>query len=782
MIGGLAILALLVSVEQGATLEASDGTGASFDLSSDDADFDAQMQNAELGESSGVRSQSRETDATEQTSHIDDEVTALSHEVANLEKDNAHINILDDDSSGKRIGGGDSIDVVKDAPSKVGKLPKKDVSYPDDSTKEESGDANIDDAPPPSNYDESTASSKADTKSVASIPGLSLMAKHPPTDSRQPRLREANYASSASAAQEEAMKLQIQAAEEQKVKAADDKEAAELANTERAAEKKIEQEKGPQAAVLVLDEVPKPLPEAPAPVRPKLSKLFEEARKKPMPPAATVTTLPDGVYAVKSSSFMQHEEKMKLQQQRDIQISKNGGRVPRILPVGSVASQDGSDSSVILTTDGPAESYEPPTPTGGTGYCKSYASKVNGDKPKWTSTFCQPTKGNFRDSMKNIDGVICACGGVKVSIVPPGEAHPGVQDAVVTRGQVAKDRIRSYASRLSSNVDPNSPQPARGLTWEIRLTDEAAAKSEYEVDPQKMQSIFITFNRVFEFIDNMKTGLRSETVKQQDLESGGMWPGIPCSQGKTTNHKDPAANCFLQDFFLDTFSLARMTVNKKQMQFQFESDIQGTAPWCGKHNDKCAVPPSRKPTVTFLVEPEPNSFTESKFTVTIENFPYKKPNSTLALGASIFAETIKSDILVDDKVSTPMPNDVVDCNSDPLPSVCPQVDMDNSALLSWAKFAVDANGKKHKVVSSHPQRYRSGVTSSSGVRLIHKSMYFSFKHGNSKKVTWTPKVSIRPNPLPRQSSAVHTSWAGATMISTITLIAGSLYFQSRHLQ
>merc|ERR1711966_91938 len=104
-----------------------------------------------------------------------------------------------------------------------------------------------------------------------------------------------------------------------------------------------------------------------------------------------------------------------------------------------------SDGSIIVTTEGPVAKYTPPTPTEHPQYCERYAEKNEPGKPKWTQNYCNPKYGSFEESMKNIDGVICACGGVKVANVPAGVMQPGIQESSMAFGQVWKMwKIRGF--------------------------------------------------------------------------------------------------------------------------------------------------------------------------------------------------------------------------------------------------------------------------------------------------------------------------------------------------
>jgi len=578
-----------------------------------------------------------------------------------------------------------------------------------------------------------------------------------------------------------AQQAQVEQQEKAAQAAKDAQEAASVNSAERVAEKDTESATKVQqgaAATLVLSEAPKPYPEAPEATI-QVSEAVSNARKQPMPAPRAYSTVAAGTYGMGGGADAAAEEVLNQQHQRDARIAKNGGKVSHVLPAEDPKYVN-NDNSVIMTTDGPEEKYSAPTHGAANDYCAAYANRRDNDKPKWTKSYCEPQKGSFEQIMKNVDGVVCACGGTKAANVPSGPSHPGLQESVLARAQVATGRIRSYAHRFSSNVDAKAPRPSYGLTWEVRVTDEAATVNDHQVDPRQMQTMYITLNRITEFMDNNKMGLSQATVKQKDLTSGGLWGGINCDAGKNTWKNQKDTNCVLQDFFLDKFKLADLKVSGEDYKFTFASDIQGTKPWCGKDMDQCANPPENKPNITFAVSSSAGLFTDSKMSVSIDDFPYKKANSSLALSVSIFASSVDGHIPESDRVSTEAPNDDTDCNASPLPAVCPRVKMANAVQMSWSKTIVDTQtAKKYKVTSSPVQRYKSGVSSSNGMRLIHKKMLFSFPHGNAKRLLWDPKVTVDADPLPQNLKSAAPGWTQPVFTSILALAVACLALQNR---
>ena len=283
-------------------------------------------------------------------------------------------------------------------------------------------------------------------------------------------------------------------------------------------------------------------------------------------------------------------------------------------------------------------------------------------------------------------------------------------------------------------------------------------------------------NRIYEYVDNNKTGLQSATVKQHDLETGGMWAGVPCDTGSTRNSQHPGENCVIQDFFLDTFAAAQLTVAGSEATFSFPSNVQGTAPWCGKTDPSCANQPALVPTVTVSVSAEAGLFTDNKLMVTIENFPYKLPNSSLAIGASIFAESISASMRQDAATGALTVADGIDCTAAPLSSMCPRIDLNDRAQFSWARTATSATNNKTKVITSTPQRVKSGVTGSNGMRLLQNTMFFSFEHAQTSKIQWEARMTVQPDPLPRDlKSAAPQRWSQSSWATAILVGAALMY-------
>jgi len=538
------------------------------------------------------------------------------------------------------------------------------------------------------------------------------------------------------------MRKEIEAAQLKKARDENAAVAAKVAAAAREAELKANE--AASKAKTTVKGAPQPVPEAPVPVKASAPKVAVD----PMPMLAMLKVVPDGSYPMNDGSKQVKAARDKASVVRDAQITSNGGRVPHVLP--ATVAGTASDGTKVLTTDGFVAKYEAPTPTISTGYCTAYKAAVSPSKPKWTASYCLPSNGNFEENMKNIDGVICACGGVKVSNVPAGGSNPGIQEVVYTRGQVDKKRIRSYGYRLSANVDEKAPRSDLGLTWEVRLTEPAAALNEFEVDPKKMESIFLTFNRLVEFHDHSNSGLRSAMTKQRNLQTGEMWEGVQCDPGSDSNAQQPGKNCVLQDFFLDKFALAKTTVQGHYVRYSFTSDIQGTSPWCGKSDPKCAAPPAKKPAVTFEVASYQGIFDAATMNITVKDFPYKSVNSSLAFAASVYAEHVSSDAT--------------------------KISLGSNVKLSWRDQAESSNAGQGTtrvgVVLSPPERVRSGAVSPSGMRLIHKKTFFSFKHNNGTEIAWSPKLEMAATVLPRVKAGVSHAQGASSATALGVLLVG----------
>jgi hypothetical protein len=710
-----------------------DGTAQSAQLDQEDGD---------LGESMGVGVGVGVEESIMQTSHIDDEVKALSSEVASLTQDSAN--------------------VMSTANTDTGSVAK----HEDKARAEKDTVNDVDSAPAPSDDADSnmplTSDAMKTDKDVGDSSEEAVGAPTPP-----PTISPAD-----AAAQQQQIAAQEQAAQN----AADASEASSLSSVENTAENDAETATKAQqgaAATLIMSEAPKPYPEAPEPVIQVSAAVVNARKEEPMvAPRVFENVVADATYKMGGGAAAEEEEALTQQHIRDVRISENGGKISRILPAEDPKYVN-NDDSAFMTTDGPQESYAAPTHQAADEYCSAYVSRRNSAKPKWTKKYCEPTESNFEEIMKNVDAVVCACGGVKTANIPSGAAHPGIQESVYSRAQVDRDRIRSYAYRLSSNVDPAAPRPAYGLTWEVRLTDEAATMSDHEVNPREMQTMYITFNRITEFMDHARTGLDESTLKQKDLTTGGLWNGIECDAGKQTWKNQGDKNCVLQDFFLDKFHLADLKVDGEKYRFSFASDIQGTSPWCGKDKDECAQPPVNKPNVTFAIESSAGSFTDSKMSISVNGFPYKAANSSLAFSASVFASSVapKMDQFADG----------TDCTVSPLPAACPTVTMADKVQFSWSKTVKDTlSSKTFKVTAAPVRRYKSGVSSSNGMRLIHKKMVFSFKHGNAKNLLWDPKINVDADPLPRNlKKSAAPGWTQPVFSAILALALACIMLQNR---
>lgn len=666
-----------------------------------------------------------------QTSHLSDQVAAMNSEVASLEKD--------------------SNDDAKDAPI----------------------DDTLDVAPVrhSSSSSRSSSSSKLKRRKQGVRPGekqAATMKKNKvekkqrrvvteadAEETHNPQLRDSNTASAPETA-ESKMRKEIEAQQLKKARDENAAIAAKVAATARKAQ--LEAQAAAAKAKNTVRGAPQPVPDSPVPSKRVTTPKVAAAQIHPMPELAMLKVVPDGTYLMTDGSKQVQAARDKASSLRDAQIASNGGRVPHVLP--ATVAGTASDGSKVLTTEGFVEKYKAPTPTVSTGYCRAYEAVTLPSKPKWMASQCLPSNGNFEENVKNIDGVICACGGVKVSNVPAGASNPGVQEVVYTRAQVDKTRIRSYAYRLSANVDGEVPQPGLGLTWEARLTEPAAALNEFEVDPKKMETVFITFNRLLEFKDRSKSGLRNAMTKQLNPYTGEMWEGLQCDNDTDTSSKDPEKNCVIQDFFLDKFALAKTTVQGHTVKYSFTSDIQGTAPWCGKADPKCAAPPARRPVVTFDVASYQGSFDVATMNVTVENFPYKFANSSLAFAASIYAEHIQTD-------------------EAGAGSGAPQISLGSNVKLGWSTTAQSSNATGSTtnvgVVLSPPERIRSGAVSGSGMRLIHKKTYFSFQHNMGTKIAWSPKLEMKAMRLPRVEAAAPRGPGFSGVLIAAVALCGAWY-------
>jgi hypothetical protein len=432
----------------------------------------------------------------------------------------------------------------------------------------------------------------------------------------------------------------------------------------------------------------------------------------------------------------------------------------------------------LQTSDGPEAKYTVETPTA-TKYCEAYANRMD-NKVKWSKKNCSPTWGTEKEIMENIDGVLCACGGFKLANLPPSRSNPGLQSTILARAQVTEKRIRSYSYNLVSSVDPAEPNPSQGFAWDIHLTNQAATESDHEVNLNLMRNILLKFNRIFEFSDNSGAGLKEEDTRYQDPKTQGIWAGRACDAGETTSGGDKKQNCVHQDFFLDNFAQANVEVTGTKVTITHKSDIQGTFPWCGKDNAACAKAPTKKPTVTFIITTDNTKFEGSKLNILIEDFPFRHKSSSLALGASVFAQSVTPTISKDDETSAKSATDGLDCTAVPPPAGCPKVDLDTNTEFNWVKAVTDTTtGAKLKVVTTHPDRVKSGVKTANGEHLIRNNMFFSFKHAGSSKLLWDPEIAASPSALPRDlKDGSATRGALPSVLAILVAVAGMAFLSN----
>merc|ERR1711924_166760 len=122
------------------------------------------------------------------------------------------------------------------------------------------------------------------------------------------------------------------------------------------------------------------------------------------------------------------------------------------------------------------------------------------------------------------------------------------------------------------------------------------------------------------------------------------------------------------------------------------------------------------------------------------------------------------------------PTDFKNCNASPLPNGCPKIDISDSLKFSWSKKVVDSDSNEYKVTASHPRRLKSGVVGSNGMRLVHKTMLFSFQHGNAETLLWDPKVSVTPDPLPRDLKSSAPRTLARSVVASLALVMASLVY------
>lgn len=415
-------------------------------------------------------------------------------------------------------------------------------------------------------------------------------------------------------------------------------------------------------------------------------------------------------------------------------------------------------------------------------WCEEYAAKkITKGFRKWNDQDCSASSAvTYDESLKNVDGVICACNGTKVIVRPQTFASPDYQSVSVVRAESTEQKYKAYAFQLRAPTSQSRPSSS-GLQYHFEFEHEAGNKKD-GLHNVTRRHVKMEFNRIIEFMDNEGTGLRDELTHHIDPSTSQEVPGIPCDSGNTTSASNPGKSCVLQDFFLDRFDTAQFSDTASGKVVSLATDLQGTAPWCDRSVGKCKTPPSKKPTLRFEILFEekkvpggPPDFGHTKMNIYISSFPYKNAASKLALRAKYYTVDFAPTLTAADQTDKEDPTDQIDCTKQPLPSGCPDFLVDHHVKVSWSKFIGDsANAtKKFKVLATTPSAKGiplAGKPDRLGTTLPVNNMYFSFKHGSSIGLKWDPTFSMKNLVETMHSSATTTNPVSVALLTLFTVI------------
>merc|ERR1711988_215424 len=133
------------------------------------------------------------------------------------------------------------------------------------------------------------------------------------------------------------------------------------------------------------------------------------------------------------------------------------------------------------------------------------------------------------------------------------------------------------------------------------------------------------------------------------------------------NRRTSKFQLVLQSFYLDKIHHAVVhQADAKRTEIQLTSDMQGSEPWCQPENGGYGCPKSsaRRPVVTMRLAFDHDDFLNTKLGLVIDNFPYKYSNSTLALQAKLYSDTLVTAISDADK-NLRTQSSSVDCSVGP---------------------------------------------------------------------------------------------------------------------
>jgi len=409
-----------------------------------------------------------------------------------------------------------------------------------------------------------------------------------------------------------------------------------------------------------------------------------------------------------------------------------------------------------------------PAPSGAAGsclqpkWCPGYLSKpLEAGTASWKAdNECKPTASSYEEALVNIDGVICACKGVKVVQRKHTKFNADLQSISVIRGQGAKqNKYKAYSYQIIAPTSDAKPS-ADGLElrWEFERQHEEQTDGRHRI---LRRMVKVKFTHLVEYQDydhaesiNMYgTGLRDNTTRHLDPQNGNEKPGLNCDGAASISGK----NCIVQDFYLDNFEEMSFSESSVDRHVTATSNVQGTSPWCKKQNGDpdCQTAPFQKPLVVFDFKFAKKShgsdidFANTELTMDISNFPFKYENSSLAVGVTMYSLDTSEFLGDTDKTFEPSAVDELDCSSVPPPSGCPSVTLDRNLHFNWAKSMVDGTSANitYKVVTSTPVAVPAGTEKDrQGTALPSQRFWFATKPSKAFYTQW--KMGFHVNKLP----------------------------------
>jgi len=418
-------------------------------------------------------------------------------------------------------------------------------------------------------------------------------------------------------------------------------------------------------------------------------------------------------------------------------------------------------------------------------WCTSYLEGKDQDQQdSWGTSQCRvDSTVTFKEALDNIDGVICACDGAKVVKKLKTTKNPDFQSVSVVRGAAEGTKYKSYALQMvapSSVARPSSD--GLELLWEFERQSNDATDGQHAV---LRRLVKVRFTQIVEYIDrdtDKQRGLSDSTTRHINPMTNLEVPGTPCDPKGEANGK----SCVAQQFYLDRFKEATYAdVDAIGKSASFGTDLQGTTPWCNRAaiDSKCKTAPAAKPRITFDVSFAKHlasgaiDFANTELSVTIAEFPYQFPNSTLALQANIYTLEMSASLSEGDKTFKQLSTDNLDCDSTPAQSGCPRFIVDHNLDITWSKVIEDAGNsvENWKVVTTQPNAAPAADPDNQydGKPLSVQSTWFSFKPDQKKfYLKWKMGFTMKnlPETMKKSGTGRNAPCAGGAIFSVLVLL------------